>query len=76
MATKKDGQPTFSLVNVTDNSSKHGGSAVYGLGFIGSLIYFLQAAGNFWEGLVGILQALVWPAYVAYKLLEMFYGAA
>lgn len=76
MSTKKEGQPTFSLVNVTDNSSKHGGSAVYGLGFIGSLFYFIQAANGFWDGVLGILQALVWPAYVAYKLLEMFYGVA
>ena len=75
MAKKKEQTP-FSLVSFTDNSKKQGGSAMYGFGFIGSLIYFLQAADNFWEGLVGILQALVWPAYIAYKLLEMFNGAA
>ncbi len=71
---KKEGSAPFSFINITDNSRKHGGSAVYGFGFIGSLIYFMQAADGFWQGVLGILQAIVWPAYVAYKLLESFYG--
>jgi hypothetical protein len=49
---------------------KGGGEAVYGLGFIGALIYFIQHAGNFVEGLIGILKAIVWPAFMVYKLLE------
>lgn len=48
--------------------------AVYGFGFIGALIYFMQAAGSFGAVVTGIFKALVWPAYVVYKLLEMFYG--
>ena len=72
--TKKE--TPFSFISFTDNSKKHGGSAVYGFGVIGSLLYFLQAADSFWEGLLGILQAFVWPAYIAYKLLESFYGIA
>lgn len=51
-----------------------GGGAVYGIGLIGALIYFIQAADSFWEVLLGILQAIIWPAYVVYKLLESFYG--
>lgn len=51
-----------------------GGGAVYCLGFVGALIYFIQSADGFWEVLLGILQAFVWPAYIAYKLLESFYG--
>ncbi|KKT33599.1 MAG: hypothetical protein UW20_C0001G0110 [Candidatus Woesebacteria bacterium GW2011_GWB1_44_11] len=43
--------------------------AVYGLGFIGALIYFIQNAHTFGEGLLGILKAIVWPALVVYKLL-------
>ncbi len=69
----KDTKP-FSFITFTDNSQKHGGSAVYGLGFIGSILYFLQATDSFWDGLAGIFQALVWPAYIAYTLLESFYG--
>lgn len=46
------------------------GGAVYGLGFIGSLIYFLSTATGFWVGVLGILKALVWPAYIVYGLLK------
>ncbi|MDQ5913911.1 MAG: hypothetical protein QG623_530 [Patescibacteria group bacterium] len=54
-----------------------GGSngAVYGLGFIGALVYFMQAASSFTSVITGFLKALVWPAYIIYKLLENFYGA-
>lgn len=45
-----------------------GGGAVYGLGLIGALIYFIQQANSFWEGVVGVLQAIVWPAMMVYNL--------
>lgn len=48
----------------------HQSNAVYGLGFIGALIYFIQHAASFWIGVVGFLKALVWPAVLVYKLLE------
>ena len=47
-----------------------GGGAVYGLGLIGALVYFLQQAPTFWGALVGILKAIVWPAFVVYELLK------
>jgi len=56
----------------TNESASAG--AVYGLGLIGALIYFLQAANGFWEVILAFLQAIVWPAYIVYKLLESFYG--
>lgn len=45
-------------------------SAVYGFGFIGALIYFIQHASSFWLGVLGILKAIVWPAVLVYKWLE------
>jgi len=45
--------------------------AVYGLGLIGALVYFLQQATTFWEGLLGILKALVWPALLIYRVLGL-----
>jgi hypothetical protein len=45
-------------------------SGIYGLAFIGAAIYFIQHATTFWEGVVGILKALVWPAVLIYKCLE------
>ena len=48
-----------------------GGGAVYGLGFVGALVYFIQAATGFWTGVLGVLKAAVWPAVVVYKLLQL-----
>ncbi|MFA5840974.1 MAG: hypothetical protein WC847_01725 [Candidatus Paceibacterota bacterium] len=45
-------------------------SAAYGLGLIGALIYFIQHADTFWMGVLGVLKAFVWPAFLVYKLLE------
>jgi len=43
---------------------------IYGLSFVGAAVYFIQHAATFWEGVLGFLQALVWPAVLMYKLLE------
>lgn len=52
---------------------RHGASnAVYGLGFVGALVYFLQHATTLWMGVLGILKAIVWPAVIVYKWLEFF----
>ena len=53
-----------------NNAGAAGGGAVYGLGMIGALVYFIQTATSFWDGAYGVFQALVWPAYVVYKLLD------
>lgn len=46
------------------------GGAIYGLGFIGALVYYLSTATTFWMGVLGILKALVWPAFLVYELLK------
>jgi hypothetical protein len=45
-------------------------SGVYGMAFIGAAFYFLTHAATFWEGVLGILKAIIWPAMIIYKLLE------
>jgi hypothetical protein len=45
-------------------------SGLYGLGFIGAAVYYIAHAPTFWAGVVGFLKALVWPAFLVYKLLE------
>lgn len=45
-------------------------SAVYGMGFIGAAVYYIQHATGFGVGLLGILKALFWPAMLIYKALE------
>jgi hypothetical protein len=52
------------------NRGAGGGNAVYGLGLIGALVYYIQAADGFWSVILGILKALVWPAFVIYDLLK------
>jgi len=50
----------------------HGGACgggVYFLGFVGAAVFYLQQSTTFWTGVLGILKALVWPAFLAYKLL-------
>ena len=49
----------------------HQSGAVYGLGFIGAAIYFIAHATGFWMGILGILKAIVWPAIMVYKMLEV-----
>ena len=45
-------------------------NAVYGLGFIGSVIYFIAHATSFWIGVLGVLKSIVWPAILVYEALK------
>ncbi len=44
--------------------------AVYGIGVIGALVYYIGHATDFKTGALGVLKALFWPAFMVYKLLE------
>jgi hypothetical protein len=44
---------------------------IYGLGFIGAVIYFISHATGFWVGVLGFLKAIVWPAFLIYGLLGL-----
>ena len=59
---------------VVKHTKEGGGNAVYALGMVGAAVYFLQHSDTFWMGVLGLLKALVWPAYVVYELLESFYA--
>ncbi len=43
---------------------------VYGLGFLGAAIYYISSSTSFWMGVLGILKAMVWPAFLVYELLR------
>jgi len=45
--------------------------AVYGLGLIGALIYYIQHATTLLIGIIGVLKAIVWPAFLIYKVFEI-----
>jgi len=44
-------------------------SFIWFLGFIGAVIFYIQQATSFWMGALGFLKAIVWPAFLVYKLL-------
>jgi hypothetical protein len=46
-------------------------NSIYGIGVIGALIYFIQHAPTFWEGVLGVIKAMFWPAVIVYKALEL-----
>jgi hypothetical protein len=53
------------------SSCKSGcGGCAYFLGFLGAAIYYINTATGFWNGVLGILKALVWPAFLVFELLK------
>jgi len=55
----------------------HGGAdgsgAVYVFGLVGAAVYYLQHVTTFWQGVMAILRALVWPALLIYKIFGMLH---
>ncbi|WP_199512508.1 hypothetical protein [Nucisporomicrobium flavum] len=51
-----------------------GGDAVYGIGLIGALVWYISQADSFGAGVVGVLKAFVWPAFLVYGLLQFISG--
>ncbi|AWW00562.1 hypothetical protein [Arcticibacterium luteifluviistationis] len=47
-------------------------NSIYGLGCIGAVIYFLTTATSFTMGVLGVLKAVVWPAYFVYEAFKSF----
>ena len=43
---------------------------MYFLTFIGAAVYFEQSAVGFWDVIVALLQALVWPAFFVFHALQ------
>ena len=43
----------------------------YGLGFVGALVYYIQHAASFWNGVLGVLKAAIWPAMILHRVMEM-----
>ena len=43
---------------------------IYGMGFIGALVYYISHATSFWMGALGILKAIFWPGFLVYEALK------
>ena len=50
------------------------GGCRYFLGFVGAAIYYISTATGFWNGVWGVIKALVWPAFLVFEALK-FLGA-
>jgi hypothetical protein len=48
-----------------------GCGAVYGLGLIGAAIYFISHTSGFWNVVLAILKAIVWPVFIVLKILGL-----
>ncbi len=46
------------------------GGCAYGLGVLGAAVYYISAATGFWMGVLGVLKALVWPAFLVFESLK------
>lgn len=47
---------------------------VYGMGFVGALVYYLSHAAGFWGGAFGIIKAIFWPGFLVYEALKALGG--
>ena len=61
-------QQLYKKILSMKNNGAMGG--VYGLAFIGALVYYIQHATSFGMGVVGVFKAMVWPAMVVYHLMR------
>jgi len=73
---KKKTKKQVNIKSFKDNCMKphhchhHSGSAIYGLGFIGSAVYYISTATGFWNGVLGFLKAMVWPAFLVFHAMK------
>lgn len=70
MAAKKT-VPMDCECNSYHHKGGNTGNAVYGLGMIGTAFYFLQNASSFTDVVMGIVQAIFWPAILVYRALQL-----
>jgi len=59
---------------MNQNISQGTNGAIYGLGFIGAVVYYISTAPTFWIGVLGFLKAIVWPAFLVYDALRFLAG--
>jgi len=56
------------------NAPPAGGGAVYGLGMIGALVYFLGSAESGRDYVLAVGKAVVWPALLVYRAFKVLGG--
>lgn len=51
---------------------KSGTSALYCLGIFGAAVYYIQVSTGFWAGVLGVIKAIFWPAFVVHKVFQVW----
>lgn len=45
--------------------------AIYGIGMLGAIVYFVQRANGIGEIIVGLIKGVFWPGVVVHRALEL-----
>jgi uncharacterized membrane protein len=69
-----DRRATWKAGMSTTGTPPAGGGAVYGLGMIGALVYFLGTAETRWDYVLAFGKALVWPALLVHRAFRVLGG--
>jgi hypothetical protein len=56
------------------SSAAPSGGAIYGLGLIGALVWFWRRSDGGGEHVIGVLKALVWPAFLVHDAFKALHG--
>jgi hypothetical protein len=70
--TSEQGTKNWCMDNWKNHMGCHMGcgGVFYGLGFLGALAYYLTTATSIWGGFIGLLKAIVWPAFLVYGIMK------
>ena len=49
------------------------GGGIYCIGMIGVAVYYIQQVDGFWPVVLAILKAIVWPAFLLFKVFTMLH---
>ena len=45
--------------------------AIYGIGILGTAVYYIVHATTFWMGVFGVIKAVFWPGFLLYRVFEL-----
>lgn len=58
--------------NVTINYNDHAkGGMIFLLTYIGAAWYFIQVSTGFWEIVLALLKAAIWPVFLIHRVFEL-----
>jgi len=63
----KEGMTKKEVKVINKYGGNQAGGMVYFMGLIGAAVYYIQGSQTFMEGLMGLLKAIVWPAFLIHK---------